>query len=320
MWGSSRNTGALMVAKVLPTYSTPYYGTSGMDGVTTTVYEWAPFEAQSNNTTWKKTFYDQDNSLIGPYIGQSGRMGYEPKPDNGNSALFRDDSVLNSAGNPSNWIDRLPYTSWNQMGKNIGWYCWLMSVAGYDMVTGRAELNDFLDAISSGNLYPGKTTGSETMNDTVRRNYIMLSNSRFPTVAANSAAWSQGLAGSDDESESSRITSTGLVAAFMYSDVYYGGAASAKPTCSHRGRVWEQTLSVTLSTETENSTVYYTVDGSAPSNASTEYSGPIAVNSTTRIRAIAQTVGGDPSPEFDETFTIDLSGLPSPPIDLVISY
>ena len=50
--------------------------------------------------------------------------------------------------------------------------------------------------------------------------------------------------------------------------------------------------------------IYYTTDGSSPSTASTQYSGPITVSSTTTIKAIAVDGAGNQSTEAAKTYTI----------------
>ena len=55
----------------------------------------------------------------------------------------------------------------------------------------------------------------------------------------------------------------------------------------------EQT--VTISSSTPDSTIYYTLDGSMPTSSSMVYSGEFTVNSTTEIRAIAMSEGRDDS-------------------------
>jgi hypothetical protein len=80
MWGTARNIGGLVVAMAMPSYSTPYYGTSGFDG-NTTVYPWTPFP--DTPLTWKKVFLDNDATLIG-YPNLNYRFGieeYEISPD-----------------------------------------------------------------------------------------------------------------------------------------------------------------------------------------------------------------------------------------------
>ncbi|MFY0741512.1 chitobiase/beta-hexosaminidase C-terminal domain-containing protein [Solibacillus silvestris] len=59
---------------------------------------------------------------------------------------------------------------------------------------------------------------------------------------------------------------------------------------SHSGGVTAGT-DVTLSTITEGATIYYTVDGSTPTTASTEYTGAITVNNPMTIKAIAVKAG-----------------------------
>lgn len=61
---------------------------------------------------------------------------------------------------------------------------------------------------------------------------------------------------------------------------------------------------VTLTCDTENSTIYYTTDGSDPDDTDTEYTGAIPVNSTTTIKAIAYATGFDPSEIATATYTI----------------
>lgn len=66
-----------------------------------------------------------------------------------------------------------------------------------------------------------------------------------------------------------------------------------KPTFSIPGGTYTAAQSVTLYCETSGTTIYYTTDGSEPTSQSTEYIGPITVDKTTTIKAIA--VKGDKS-------------------------
>jgi hypothetical protein len=63
---------------------------------------------------------------------------------------------------------------------------------------------------------------------------------------------------------------------------------------------------VSLSSAMEGAAIYYTADGSAPTSASTLYTGPIAVSSTETLRAIAVLGGSTVSPVATAAYSIDL--------------
>lgn len=57
------------------------------------------------------------------------------------------------------------------------------------------------------------------------------------------------------------------------------------------GYIADEQVDVTLSTETEGATIYYTLDGSDPDDGSTEYTDPITISETTTVRAVAELDG-----------------------------
>lgn len=67
------------------------------------------------------------------------------------------------------------------------------------------------------------------------------------------------------------------------------------PTFSPTSGSYTTAQSVTLADSTPGVTIYYTTDGSTPTTASTAYSGPIPVSTTTTVKAIAAGSGYDPS-------------------------
>lgn len=75
------------------------------------------------------------------------------------------------------------------------------------------------------------------------------------------------------------------------------------PTFSPAAGTYDEAQSVTLSCTTEGSTIYYTTDGTNPTNESTEYTAAINVENTTTIKAIAY-VGNDYSTVATATYTI----------------
>lgn len=67
------------------------------------------------------------------------------------------------------------------------------------------------------------------------------------------------------------------------------------PTFSPSAGSYYSSQNVTLSSTTEGATIYYTTDGSDPDNTDTQYTTPIAVSTTTTIKAIAYKTDMDPS-------------------------
>ncbi len=69
---------------------------------------------------------------------------------------------------------------------------------------------------------------------------------------------------------------------------YEYGELAAKPVFGvPSGTAFHPTLEVTLSCATENAVIYYTTDGSRPTNRSTPYTGPIVLSATATLKARA---------------------------------
>jgi predicted outer membrane repeat protein len=76
--------------------------------------------------------------------------------------------------------------------------------------------------------------------------------------------------------------------------------ASATPA----GGFYNTTQSVTL-TMNEPGTIYYTTDGTNPTNTSTIYTGPINISANTTLNYLAIDPAGNTSPIYTQTYTID---------------
>lgn len=87
---------------------------------------------------------------------------------------------------------------------------------------------------------------------------------------------------------------------------------ASAPTFSPAGGNYTTVQSVTLSSATSGSAIYYcTTSNCTPSTSSTRYTGAISVNSTTTIRAIATASGYNNSSVSSATYTINLNQAPT---------
>ena len=69
------------------------------------------------------------------------------------------------------------------------------------------------------------------------------------------------------------------------------------------GLIFYPTTSVTLSCETAGAAIYYTTNGSTPTDSSTAYTAPIVLSATTTIKARAYAAGKGPSAVVTATYT-----------------
>jgi Chitobiase/beta-hexosaminidase C-terminal domain/Legume lectin domain/Immunoglobulin domain len=92
-----------------------------------------------------------------------------------------------------------------------------------------------------------------------------------------------------------------------------GSGQVATPTFSPAPGTYTAALPVMISDATSGATIYYTTDGTTPTTASTQYSGPITVSSTETLEAIAAASGMTNSAVATGIYTIQTSGGGSSP-------
>jgi hypothetical protein len=76
------------------------------------------------------------------------------------------------------------------------------------------------------------------------------------------------------------------------------------PSISPKGGSYTSSQQVSISTKTEDATIYYTTDGTTPTTSSRKYTGPIEVSSSKTIKAFAVKDGMTNSSVSSATFTI----------------
>lgn len=93
-------------------------------------------------------------------------------------------------------------------------------------------------------------------------------------------------------------------------------AGPATPMFSEPQRTYASAQQLLLSDATPGVSIYYTLDGTTPSESSTRYSMPIAVTASTTIKAIAVGTGNASSEVATGTYTIAIPTAPPPSASL----
>ena len=102
-------------------------------------------------------------------------------------------------------------------------------------------------------------------------------------------------------------TKSGMGTSAMMSATYTLNVNVTAPTASPTGGTYNDVQSVTLSTTTSGASIYYTLDGSTPTSASTQYTAPISITASSTLRAIATKAGLDDSTIMSATYTLTVS-------------
>jgi predicted outer membrane repeat protein len=90
----------------------------------------------------------------------------------------------------------------------------------------------------------------------------------------------------------------------VYSESYTIDTTSPTATVNIKGGLYNTTQNVTLSMS-EAGTIYYTLNGTTPTNSSTLYNGPIAISKNTTLEYIAIDNAGNTSSVYAQTYNID---------------
>ena len=85
------------------------------------------------------------------------------------------------------------------------------------------------------------------------------------------------------------------------------GNTAATPTFTPSPGFYTSPVTVSISSETANASIYYTTDGTVPTTSSTLYTTPISLNQTTTVKAIATAAGYTNSPAATATYTFPIT-------------
>jgi hypothetical protein len=80
---------------------------------------------------------------------------------------------------------------------------------------------------------------------------------------------------------------------------------AATPVFSPAAGTYKSAQSVMITDASAGATIYYTTNGSTPTTASTEYTGPISVSATETLKAIATAAGDSQSSIASAKYTIE---------------
>ena len=95
---------------------------------------------------------------------------------------------------------------------------------------------------------------------------------------------------------------SGQTAVALYKKV--NSSTVATPTFTPAGGTYATAQNVTITCATEGASIYYTLDGTTPTDASTRYTSAITVSETKTIKAIAYSQTGETSSVASATYTI----------------
>ena len=149
------------------------------------------------------------------------------------------------------------------------------------------------------------TTKTVTINCSDKSAVIYYTtNGSIPTT--NSTVYSVPLAVGSNETITAMALASGGSDSPVASATYTITLPAATPTFSPAAGKYTSIQSVILSDTTSGAAIYYTTDGSAPTTASSRYTGPISVGVTETLEAAAIASGGSFSPVAKAGYIVTL--------------
>lgn len=182
MWGRCRFIGAQACAIAMPKYSTPYFGTCGIDG-NTTVYTDLPFPTAGY--TWKEVFIDESNPTPG-YPDPKFTADFDGQWTGPGEYTSGMEILIGQGG----WDDRRPYSYASLAGWGFG-----MLAMQSALHTSKDYPNFFkaLERGKVGDLYSTKKNPGDPISEfgPITLRFGLTTNEKFPTNSDVHLAWSE---------------------------------------------------------------------------------------------------------------------------------
>jgi sugar lactone lactonase YvrE len=97
---------------------------------------------------------------------------------------------------------------------------------------------------------------------------------------------------------------TGYTSSPVVTETFYIGQPPATPMLSISGGVYNNAQTVSISESAPGATIYYTLNGTAPTASSLKYTGPLTINNSVTLNAVAISPGYNPSTVVSATYTL----------------
>lgn len=162
---------------------------------------------------------------------------------------------------------------------------------------------------------PTFSPGSETFNGSVK---VSISDSTpgatihyttdGSTPTASSATYSSALTITVTTTIKAIAVESGYLDSPVTSATYTNSTQVIAPTFAPGGGTFTAAITVAISDATVGATIYYTTDGSTPTTSSTKYTGPVTINTSETLSAIAAESGYTNSPVVSAGYTINIGG------------
>ncbi len=232
------------------------------------------------------TFTIQGNgpTALGPY---GGGLGYGPDTPGGtggipNSVAIKFDTYSNDGeGDDSTGL----YTG----GASP-------TVPSIDLTTTGIDLHSD-DTMSVHLAYDGTTLTMLITDPVANTTYTTSWTVNIPAAVGGSTAYVGFTGGTGGETSSQKIGSWTFAST--------AGQTAAAPVFTPVQGTYTGTQTVTITDTTTGASIYYTTDGTTPTTSSTQYTGPITVNASETINAIAVALGYAQSAVASSIYTIN---------------